>query len=169
MKRTLCAIILVLMLSAMLSGCGLSEPRPKIKTGEFNFSVTYEYLGEVNTVSGVYVCEYDGIGWVLDGGYYRSWSGYIKGNTTEENIVLGTAEDGGVVELFLAFNPDRFMGDYYWEEDEPFVPCLSVRIIDEGLSFESDPVIVEEVYGAKVISYEYDEPIENTFYTVFGE
>ena len=168
MKRTLCAIILVLMLSAMLSGCGLSEPRPEIKTGEFNFSVTYEYLGEVNTVSGVYVCEYDGIGWVLDGGYYRKWSGYIKDETTEENIVLGTAEDGGIVELYLALDPDAFMGDGYLD-DEPFLPYLSVRIIDEGLSFESDVVILEETYGARIISYEYDDPIENTFYTVFGE
>ena len=169
MKKTLCAIVLVFMLSAMLSGCGLSVPRPEIKTGEFNFSVTYEYLGEVNTVSGVYVCKYDGIGWVLDGGYYRSWSGYIKGNAIEESIVLGTAEDGGVVELDLAFDPDRFMGDYYYEEDEPFVPCLSVRIIDEGLSFESDVVILEETYGARIISYSYDPPIENTFSPVFGE
>jgi hypothetical protein len=164
MKKSSCILIVLLLLSLSLTSCGLSPtPRPEIKSGEFNFSFTYEYAGETKTVSGVYVCEYDGIDWVLDGGFHREWSGYIKGETTEENIILGTAEDGGVVEIYLAFDPDLFMGDSPWEDDEPFVPCLSVRLMNEGLYFESDPEILAETYGARIISYEYDEPIENTF------
>ena len=164
MKKSICILIVLVILSLSLTSCGLSStPRPEIKSGEFNFSFTYEYAGEIKTVSGVYVCEYDGIDWVLDGGFHREWSGYIKGETTEENIILGTAEDGGIVEIYLAFDPDLFMGDSPWEDDEPFVPCLSVRLINEGLYFESDPEILAETYGARIISYEYDEPIVNTF------
>ena len=163
MTRKIIALLIVLMLTLTLASCALDVPRPEIKRGEFNFSVTYEYCGEIKTISGVYVCEYDGIDWVLDGGYHREWSGYIKDNTTEEFITLGIAEDGGEVELNLFFIPDRFMGDYYMEEEEPFSPCMSVRLFDEGLYFESDPEIIAETYGARIISYEYDEPIVNSF------
>ena len=163
MKKALGFLIALLLLSLALTSCGSQVPRPEIKSGEFNFSVTYEYAGETKTVSGVYVCEYDGIDWVLDGGFHRVWSGYIKGGTTEQNIVLGTAEDGGIVELYLAFDPDYFMGDSHWDGYEPFEPCLSVRLYDEGLYFESDAELIAETYGARVISYEYDDPIENSF------
>ena len=165
MKKTICILIVLLLLSFGFTSCALSStPRPEIKSGEFNFSFTYEYAGETKTVSGVYVCEYEGIDWVLDGGFHREWSGYIKGETTEENIILGTAEDGGVVEIYLAFDPDLFMGESPREDDEPFVPCLSVRLMNEGLYFESDPEILAETYGARIIDYTYDPPIENTFH-----
>ena len=164
MKKRLSALLWALVLACVLVGCGASVPSPEIKTGEFDFSVTYEYDGEVKTISGVYVCEYDGLGWALDGGYYREWKGYIKDGTSEEVIVLATAADGGVVELNLCLDPKHFMGDSYLEEDEPFEPCMTVRLEDEeGLCFENDAALIAESYGARVISYEYDPPIENTF------
>ena len=156
-------LILLLLCSLCFSSCSTPIPVPEIKSGEFNFSVTYEYGGEIRTLSGVYVCEFDGIDWVLDGGFCREWSGYIKGNTLEEHITLGTAEDGGVVELDLIFDPERFMGDYYMEEDEAFLPLISVTLFNEGLYFETDETVIAETYGARIISYDYDEPIENTF------
>ena len=164
MKRKLCALLLILVLACILASCGLTVPRPEIKNGEFDFTVTYEFNGEFKTVSGVYVCEYDGIDWVLDGVSHRDWVGYIKDGTTDECIKLATTEDGGIVELNLHFNPGHFMGDSYYEDDEPFEPWITVRIEDEeGLSFENDADLIAELYGARIISYEYDEPIENTF------
>lgn len=83
-KKSICILIVLVILLLSLTSCGLSSiPRPEIKSGEFNFSFTYEYAGETKTVSGVYVCEYDGIDRVLDGGFHREWSGYIKGGTEE--------------------------------------------------------------------------------------
>ena len=162
MKKILCFLATLLLLSLGLTSCGFSVPRPEIKYGEFNFSVTYEYGGDTKTISGVYVCEFDGIDLALDGGYHREWKGYIKDATTEDMITLGIAEDGSEVELNLCFNPDRFMGDYL-ETVEPFVAYLSVAIVREGLVFENDAEIIAETYGAKIINYEYDVPIENTF------
>ena len=162
MKRVLIVLCSALLI-VMLTSCAADLPRPEIREGEFAFSVTYEYAGEIKNVSGVYVCEYDGVGWVLDGGYYREWSGYIKDGTTEEFILLGIGEDGGEVELNLFFDPDRFMGDYYMEEDEPFIPIMTVKLKNEGIYFEDDVDLIYEVYGARVISYEYDEPIVNSF------
>ena len=167
MKRIFSALILVSLITVLLTGCGLREPRPEIKEGEFNFSVTYELHGEITTLTGVYVCEFEGIDWVLDGGYYRDWSGHIKDEAFEEFITLETATDGGIVELCLFFDPGHFMGDNYWNGDEPFTPQMSIRIYNEGLSFENDQELIAEVYGAKIISYEYDPPIENTFTPIF--
>lgn len=164
MKKLFGALIVVLLLSLCLTNCGLTVPRPQVKTGEFNFSVTYEYGGETQTISGVYVCEYNGIDWSLDGESHRDWIGYIKDGTTEECIKLATAENGGIVELNLHFTPGHFMGDPYYEGDEPFEPWITVRIEDdEGLFFENDANLIAENYGAKIIRYEYNEPIKNTF------
>lgn len=164
MKRKWCILLGLLMLVSMLAGCGLDVPRPEIQTGDFNFSVTYEFNGEIKTISGVYICEYGGIDWALDGGYYRVWKGYIKDNTTEDVIRLATAEDGGEIDLNLGFDPGHFMGDSHWGNEEPFTPRLTVKLIGEvGLCFENNPDIIAETYGARIISYEYDEPIENEF------
>ena len=164
MKRILCAILLISALVCMLAGCGLTVPRPEIKEGEFAFSVTYELGGETKTVSGVYVCKYRGTDWALDGVSHRDWDGYIKDGTVSETIRLAVAEDGGIVELNLVFEPGRFMGDPYREGEEPFEPWITVRIEDaEGLSFENDADLIAAVYGARIIGYEYDRPIENSF------
>lgn len=164
MKRILCALLLILALVCMLASCGLTVPRPEINAGEFDFSVTYEVNGEAKTISGVYVCEYDGTDWALDGGSHRAWSGYIKDGTTEEVLRLAVAENGGIVELNLNFEPGHFMGDPYWEGDEPFEPWITVRLEDEeGLSFENDADLIVAAYGARIIGYTYDDPIENSF------
>ena len=56
------------------------------------------------------------------------------------------------------------MGESYTQDDEPFVPSMTVRLEDEeGLTFENNVDLIAEVYGASVISYEYDAPIENRF------
>ena len=164
MTRKIFALLLALMLALMLASCGLTVPSPEIKEGEFDFTVTYEFNGEIQTVSGVYVCEYSGIDFALDGENHREWNGYMKDGNLEEIIVIATAEDGGIVELNLRFDPGHFMGDSYEEGDEPFAPMITVRLEDEeGLSFENDADLIAEVYGARIISYEYDAPIENTF------
>lgn len=164
MKRIFRFFIALLMFATMLSGCGLDVPRPEIEKGEFAFSVTYEFKGETKTIDGVYVCEYDGVDWTLDGGWQREWKGYIKDGTTEEEILLEKTAEGHDVELNLYFDPSHLMDDSYNAEDEPFVPYMSVRVVsDEGMHFENDADIIAETYGAKIIDYTYDPPIENTF------
>ena len=163
MKRIFSSVILIVLIVAIFTSCGLEVPRPDVKSGEFEFSVTYELHGEIKTVTGVYVCEYDGVDVPLDGVNHREWSGYIKDGVMEEIIVLEIAPDGGQVELNLVFDPAHFMGDSYTEGEEPFAPCITVRLVDEGLYFENDAKLIEEKYGAKIIGYEYDEPIKNTF------
>mgnify|MGYP003307886116 CR=1 FL=1 len=100
------------MLVCMLTGCASTVPCPEIKEGEFNFSVTYDFNGEKKTVSGVYVCEYNGTIWALDGGIAETGKAIYKDGKIEDMIEIGTTEDGDRVELNLALYPEYFMGDF---------------------------------------------------------
>ena len=162
--KKIISVLILLSLLGVLTGCGLTVPRPEIKSGEFEFSVTYEWNGETKTISGVYVCEYNGTDWALDGGYHREWKGYIKGGESQEMIEIGTTADSGKVNLNLAFYPEYFMNDPLTGGKEAPIPWLSVTHVDgEGMSIQNEAEIIEETYGAKIVSYEYDAPITNEF------
>jgi hypothetical protein len=164
MKRKLIMLFSALALFGMLTGCGLSAPHPKIKEGEFAFSVTYAYGGETQTVSGVYVCEYNGRAWAMDSGYYREWNGYHKDGKTEDWIKICKTEEGDEVFLVLDLYPEYFMGEKnidHWGAPEPYIMIQDYS--EEGFSFIHGAEEVEALCGAKVISYAYDAPIENTF------
>ena len=59
MKRIISTMLLMLAFVSTLTSCGFTVPRPEIEEGEFHFSVTYEFNGEIKTIFGIYVCEYD--------------------------------------------------------------------------------------------------------------
>ena len=163
MKRIVCITVLVVMLVGVLACCSYGTPEPEIEEAEFKFSVTYEFEGKVKTLSGVYVCEYEGVDWALDGGPHRSWSGYIKDSDMEEMICIGKGPDGGEIHLDFCFNPEYLMGDPEAYVEEIPKPTISVTMKNEGIYFLTEPQEVEEYCGAKIINYEYDEPIKNTF------
>jgi hypothetical protein len=154
----------MLLISVGLTSCGLGEPRPAIKEGEFDFSVVCEINGEIKTVSGVYVCKFRGIEFALDGGYYRDWEGYVKDDEEEKLAEIGTTEDGDLIRLSFGFYPDYFMGDAEgsWR-DVPAPSLLVVHEDEDGLWFDTEADVIEATYGAKIIRYEYEAPIENTF------
>lgn len=163
MKRILGVMILLVVFVGVLTGCGLTVPRPETKSGEFDFSVTYELNGEIKTVSGVYVCEYNGADWALDGGAHRDWTGYIQGGTEDTQIEIGTTEDGGTIFLCLHLDPNYFMGE---NVDNVSQPSLLIRYPEDelgGVNIIQDADEIEATYGAKIVSYQYDEPIENSF------
>ena len=172
MRRVCVLLLLAALLVSALSGCGLQVPRPEIKVGEFAFSVTYELNGKTKTVSGVYVCEFAGTDWALDGGYSRAWDSYIEygykaqlSYSEDDSVVIGLTENDDTMWLDFGFDPEYFMGDPGWASWEGVPePALSIGITtEEGFYFETDAAVIEETYGAKLISYEYAEPIENTF------
>ena len=153
-------------------------PDPTIKEGEFNFSVTYEVDGVQETVSSVYVCEFAESGWGLDG-WYIHWNQYIEDSelvnrleSTRGYLLLKTTVDG---EIYLDFNLSAkdFMADPRFDNnantEEPIV--ISPRLFIEyseakyneiGESYSEDAAVLES-YGVKIISYEYDAPVENTY------
>ena len=166
MKRILAFLMALLLLSLSLTGCKSSVPEPEIRSGEFNYSVTYRYGGEIKTVSGVFVCEYGGLSWALDGGYHRTWSGYIKGGTADDYVPIDTTESGDEIILVLNLVPDYFMGDYnldlYEDVPKPYI-TIHQHTEDGGLSVIYDENEIEQLCAAKLISYNYDPPVVNSF------
>ena len=163
MRRILSALILVVMLLSTLASCGLDVPRPEIKEGRFNISFTYEYNGEVKTLSGVYVCKYDGLGFTLEGTNYVAWEESFEGEINDDVTMLGYTEDGGEIFISLLMYPEYFMGEPAYAE---FTPTASLELFyyEDGTVSESynDPATLAS-YGVKLISFEYDEPIKNTY------
>ena len=166
MKKLCIVLALLALLAICLTGCGLNVPKPEVKSGEFDFSVTYEVNGKTETVSGVYICEYAGVDWALDSGYHRDWNGYVKDNAVNEDYVVGVTEDGGTIMMYFGFHPDYFMGEDvsgFMEDPEPYLVVTYPMDEFGGVEFIQEADVIEETYGAKVISYTYDAPIENTF------
>ena len=165
MKKALGFLIALLVLSLALTSCGSQVPRPEIKSGEFNYSVTYEYKGELKTVSGVYVCEYADTSWTLDGGHTRDWNGYIKGADDNDFVLIDVLDGGDEVSLVLNLDPEYFMDDYnsdLYGIPEPYIQITDYTE-DGGFCIIYEAAEVEEICGAKIISFEYDSPIENDF------
>ena len=168
MKRKLIAATLALMLVCTLASCELAVLRPEVKEGRFDFSITYELNGEEKTFSAVYVCEYDGASWSIEGGdFSRDWKDCTEGDYEGDDYsaIIGKTEDGGDIILFFGIYPEYFMGDSMDGRGVP-EPSLYVSYpMAEDGSYElvNDQQELEEVYGVKIIRYEYDEPIENTF------
>ena len=176
-KRFLITMFLSLLLLTTLVGCekGLE---PSVKNGNFKFSVTYEVDGEQETVSGVFVCEFVEVVFALDGSYIE-WNSYVQdtalANRLEENrgyLLLKTCDDGNVY-LDINLSAKYFMADPDYVDTDTFEPIsnISPRLFieysdakyDEISESYSEDAAVLEGYGVKIIDYEYDAPIENTY------
>ena len=79
MKKIICLLIALLLFSLGLTSCGLTMPRPEVKEGQFDESVTYEVGGETKTLDLVYVCKYDGVKMMPEGTRHRAWNEYFEG------------------------------------------------------------------------------------------
>lgn len=168
MKRKLLALFFVLMLVCTLASCGLVVPRPEIKEGSFDVSITYEINGEIKTFSSTYECKFDGTSWSIEGGNFsRDWADNLVADHEGDDYsaIVGTTDDGGNIILFFGIYPEYFMGDSTGDRNAPEPQIYVTYPEDEhgATALVADPVEVEEIYGAKIISYEYDAPIENTF------
>ena len=159
MKKISIVVTLLLLLSLSLTGCALDVPRPEVKEGRFNISVTYEHDGELKEASAVYVCEYKGIAWTLEAQPYVNWKESFEGDITDGYVIpICNTDDGGEILISFLLRPEYFMGD---PEYADHIPTVKAELLYEDDQID-DPEIIAE-YGVRLISYEYDEPIENSF------
>lgn len=164
MKKLFTIILSAIILAFFLAGCE-RVPEPRVKEGRFHFSVTYEVKGETQTISGIYVCKFIRATSSING-WWREWKGYIEGSDLEEEFALFTNEDGRM-DLDLSLDPFYFMSDPFYDNDPP-KPAFSIYYNDRmreetGDLWSYDEELLEERYGVKIISYEYDPPIENVY------
>lgn len=167
MKKLLSAFAVLLLLTLCLTSCGLTVPRPEIKEGAFDFSITYELNGEEKTFSAVFMCEFDGTSWSLEGGYSRDWKAWTEGDYTGDDYsaIIGTTEDGGDIILFFGVYPEYFMNDSTADRGIP-EPSVYIAYPENEygeIGLVNIPEEVEALCGAKIVSSEYAAPIKNTF------
>ena len=145
-----------------------SATKPVIKEGEFDFVLTYEVDGKIDTIEGTYVCKFEKVEYYLDG-VSRQWTGYIKGHEDSTNYALKTT-DKGVIKVELDICPEFFMVDPHYKSNantdnpkpEPYLYISTFDTTDEDPSNE----IFYNLYegdDVKIISFEYDAPIENKY------
>ena len=171
-KKFLITLFLSLSLLLTLAGCG-KAPDPVIKQGRFNFSVTYEMGGEQKTISSVYVCEFEESGVLMDG-WYITWNEYVEDSEIQAlfndesydgGILIGEHEYGKVY-LNLRLDARYFMAEP-GSEGREYTPYVFIRYNDEKAeelnTYGETDIAILENYGVKLISYEYDAPIQNTY------
>ena len=163
MKKIFTAFIVLLLFSVCLTSCGLTMPRPEVKEGEFDVSVTYEVGGETKTLALVYVCEYDGVKMTLEGTRYRNWNGHFEGYKDGDVIDIFEADDGSRIVLSLLIYAEYFMGDPDYVDFYPEAKTERIYFEDGIEMIDYDEERITENYGVRIIDINYDEPIENTF------
>ena len=155
-------IILVIGLVLAIASCfftGIMK-EPTIREHNFDYSVTYRIDGEVKTFEGVFQCSFKGHDG-YDDPTLRLYDGvHVKDEAVQESMWFTVAQKEDV-ELLMAVGLDAayLMGDpdkyeYVHGNDDPYFEALDA----EGYSVE-----VSEKFDAEIISWEYPEPIENTF------
>ena len=158
--------VLGLLVSALIAGAFtgafVSVPKPEIRDGEFDFAMTYEVDGETKKIEGTYVCKFDGISRQLDG-VGRKWIGYIKDHDEFTNYDIKTTDEG-TIKVDLDICADFFMSDPNYPnmkisddpKPEPYVYITSGDDSANEVTFN-----LYEGDDVKIISFEYDPPVEN--------
>ena len=163
MKKIICLLIALLLFSLGLTSCGLTMPRPEVKEGQFDVSVTYEVGGETKTLDLVYVCKYDGVKMTPEGTRYRAWNGYFEGYADGDVIEVSKTDDGSRIVLSFLIYAEYFMGE---PESTDFYPEARTERIyfEDGVEMiDYDEERITEDYGVRILGINYDEPIKNTF------
>ena len=161
-------LIVAALIAGAFNGAFTTIPKPEIKEGEFDFALTYEVDGEEKKIEGTYVCKFDGVSRALDG-KGRDWTGYIKDHDNNTEYEVKTT-DKGVIMINLDISPEFFMADpnYKLSENTDVYKPEPYVFITSGDPDAEDPAneVTFNLYegdDVKIISFEYDQPIENVY------
>lgn len=164
----LIGLLVAVLIAASFMGFFVTVPKPEIKEGEFDFALTYELDGETKKLEGTYVCKFEGVSRALDG-VGRDWTGYIKDHDDFTSYELKTTDEG-VIKADLDICAEFFMSDPNYQnmknaDDPKPEPYVYITSGDPTIEDPANEVTFNLYEGddVKIISFEYDEPIENTY------
>lgn len=152
-------LILVLGLIAVVAAFLLTSMLkvPVVTEHDFNYSITYRLNGEEKTVEGVYRCSFNGHNEIDP--TERSYTGTFL---TIPYCYTIAQQDGIELYIVVRFNDCYLMSDTKNDDYEPYLEDPYLEAVDaEGVEYDySEMPGVEDV---EIVSWEYPEPIENTF------
>ena len=156
-------LVTVIAISLFTIISGITK-KPVITEKEFPFSITYQIDGEIVEIKDVYKCSFDGIsGFAFQ--KERYYTGDILGSEDGENVsnYVIYKDEKGVITLETNMYPDYLMGDAkydYYTDGVYYRPCMVYKDY-EGSEYVQGFGISK--HNAKIISWKYPEPIENSF------
>ena len=161
-------LVVAALIVASFLGVFTTVPKPEIKEGEFDFALTYEVDGETKVIEGTYVCKFDrGIRNIA--GVGRKWKGYIKDHDDSIDYEIKKTDDG-TIKINLDIYSQFFMSDPIYKlsgntDDPKPEPYIYITSGDASAEDPANEVTFNLYEGddVKIISFEYDEPIENTY------
>lgn len=151
------AIGLILAVAACLVTCIVKEPL--VKEQDFPYSIVYRINGEEKTFDGVFKCRFQGN--ETQDINVRNYSGTHTRNGAEltDREFIVAQKDGIELQLIVGLDEGYLMGD-------PDIYKIEVGNEDPYfVAYDSDGMEVDvlEMFGAEIISWDYPEPIENSF------
>ena len=167
-KLILPAILLVglLIAYAIVSVIFCYNTKPAVSEGKFPFSITYEYLGETKTISGVYVCKFHGSETIF-AEHNRYWEGEVV--YTEGDYIVHK-EEMKTLAVQPGMEAGYFMGDplhrdhyqvYGLEGPEPYAEYYDYENEISIADYDQDEELA--AIGFRFIDFSYAQPIENSF------
>ena len=161
-------LVVAALIVASFLGVFTTVPKPEIKEGEFDFALTYEVDGETKVIEGTYVCKFDGVSRNIDG-VGRKWIGYIKDHDDSIDYEIKKTDDG-TIKINLDIYSQFFMSDPIYKlsgntDDPKPEPYIYITSGDASAEDPANEVTFNLYEGddVKIISFEYDEPIENVY------
>ena len=161
-------VLVILAVGANMFRLFETLPKPEVKEGEFDFALTYEVDGETKKIEGTYVCKFGGINRAIDG-INRQWTGYIKGHDDFTDYEIKTTDEG-IIKVDLDLSSEFFMSDPSYKitentDDPKPEPYLYITSGDTSVEDPSNEISFGYYEGddVKIISFEYDPPIENIY------
>lgn len=160
MKLPIIIIAIGMIFSVLICLLTGTVKEPVIKEHDFAYSVTYKLDGEVKTFEGVFKCSFKGHD-QHDDSTSREYVGEYAHNLefpTHSSFVVAK-KDGVEISIVTELDAAYLMGDPDKYQFEPEIEDPRIEAVDS----EGYPVLEHDSFNVEIISWDYPEPIENSF------
>lgn len=153
-------IIIAIVASLLVS----MQKTPTITNQDFDFSITYKLDGETKTINGVYSSRFTGFGANGVDPLCRYYEGTYKVEGEDDGDRCFTIAEKGGYELYIValLNDYYLMGDEENESYDSYTEGPTLEAEDKDGN-QYDETELPDVFDAEIVSFEYPQPIENTF------
>ena len=158
-------IIAIGIIIAIAAGLLVSmQKMPTVTKQDFDFSITYKLDDETKTINGVYGARFTGFGSNGVNPLDRYYEGTYKvdGETDGDRCFTIAEKDGYKLYIVALLNDAYLMGDMENDSYESGNEAPSLEAEDKEYN-QYDETNLPDVFDAEIGSFEYPEPVENTF------